>query len=273
MVYLLLSHSQKRGAFCLSADGTIAYCYWVKHPVLLDLRPADCVTTSASNTGCFAMSKKNGKPCRRCGGHEWYKNGSCAACAREGCRKWREVHRSEVNEYRRQRYRENPERDKEISNRWRQKNPERYKESYQRWKRNNPERTKITTANWRRLNADRVRETKRESVRRWRQKNPDGYAAQHNRRRTNETAAGGGYTTSEWRDLVAHYGGKCLCCGRTDLPLTADHVIPVAKGGSSHISNMQPLCGGCNSKKGTKAIDYRPDAGPGRWIQRKLFGE
>lgn len=55
MIYFPLSHSQERGAFCLSADGSIAYRYWVKHPVLLDLRPADCVTTSASNTGCFVM--------------------------------------------------------------------------------------------------------------------------------------------------------------------------------------------------------------------------
>jgi len=50
------------GRFLLSsADGTIAYCYWVKHPVLLDSRPADCVTTSASNTGCFVFTDKGRK--------------------------------------------------------------------------------------------------------------------------------------------------------------------------------------------------------------------
>jgi hypothetical protein len=66
----MLSHSRARGAFCSSADGSIAYRYWVKHPVLLDSRPADCVTTSASNTGCFAMSAKDGKPCKKCGSSE-----------------------------------------------------------------------------------------------------------------------------------------------------------------------------------------------------------
>lgn len=57
MRYNLNCHTVRNGAlFCSSADGSIAYRYWVKHPVLLDSRPADCVTTSASNTGCFVMT-------------------------------------------------------------------------------------------------------------------------------------------------------------------------------------------------------------------------
>ena len=49
----------------------------------------------------------------------------------------------------------------------------------------------------------------------------------------------------------------CLCCGKIDVALTMDHVIPLSKGGEHNISNIQPLCGICNSKKNTKAIDYR----------------
>lgn len=52
------------------------------------------------------------------------------------------------------------------------------------------------------------------------------------------------------------YGRKCLCCGSTKN-LTIDHVIPVYKGGKNCISNYQPLCKSCNSRKSTRTTDYR----------------
>lgn len=52
------------------------------------------------------------------------------------------------------------------------------------------------------------------------------------------------------------YGRFCLCCG-TDKNISLDHIIPIIKGGLNIIDNLQPLCKLCNSKKGTKIIDYR----------------
>ena len=121
---------------------------------------------------------------------------------------------------------------------------------------------------YRRTNPAKVRER----TRRWQQANPDKTKAFDSISRTRKTVAGGSFTAAEWKALVDHYGGKCLCCGRDDVKLTADHVIPVARGGTSNIDNLQPLCGVCNSRKGDKIIDYRPESGLGRWIQRKLFG-
>jgi len=49
---------------------------------------------------------------------------------------------------------------------------------------------------------------------------------------------------------------RCLACG-IQKSLRCDHVVPESKGGSMSIENMQTLCVSCNTKKGTKVIDYR----------------
>lgn len=67
---------------------------------------------------------------------------------------------------------------------------------------------------------------------------------------------GGSFTVQEWEELCIKYNHRCLCCGEAKS-LTIDHVIPVSKGGSSNISNIQPLCKSCNDSKGTNTFDYR----------------
>jgi len=85
-------------------------------------------------------------------------------------------------------------------------------------------------------------------------------AVQEAARRARKTQAGGSFTSEEWMELKAKYNYTCLWCGRKepDIKLQADHVIPIYKYGSSDISNIQPLCKSCNSRKGTKIIDFRP---------------
>lgn len=69
--------------------------------------------------------------------------------------------------------------------------------------------------------------------------------------------ATGSFSEAEWVSLCERYGHRCLACDRMDRPLTHDHVIPLSRGGGNTIDNIQPLCGPCNSSKGTKTIDYR----------------
>lgn len=77
------------------------------------------------------------------------------------------------------------------------------------------------------------------------------------RRRAAKNAGKGHFTVEEFDALCSAYGYACLCCGVTDRILEADHVVPLTRGGSDEISNIQPLCGECNRRKFTAVIDFR----------------
>jgi 5-methylcytosine-specific restriction endonuclease McrA len=82
------------------------------------------------------------------------------------------------------------------------------------------------------------------------------YTAYRHNREAREQEAGGTYTATEWRALCTWFGDVCLRCGAIG-ELSVDHVVPISKGGSNAIMNLQPLCKPCNSRKHTKTIDYR----------------
>ena len=91
------------------------------------------------------------------------------------------------------------------------------------------------------------------------------YEFQHTRR-ARLLEAGGTFTQKEFNDLLQQYDA-CPMCNRKwsditlpkgkKVPWTADHIIPVTplpgqKQGTNDISNIQPLCFSCNSKKGNR---------------------
>jgi len=84
--------------------------------------------------------------------------------------------------------------------------------------------------------------------------------AQHycRERRVRKMNCGGNHTFQEWDLLKAQYNWTCPCCHKSEpeIKLTEDHIIPLSKGGSDNIENIQPLCKSCNSKKYTKIIKY-----------------
>jgi|SRR5579859_1483807 len=85
------------------------------------------------------------------------------------------------------------------------------------------------------------------------------YATTHNHRARKREAVAT-LTAQEWLDLTSRYDHRCLCCGKQEpeITLTADHIIPVSKGGSNTIMNIQPLCLTCNKRKGSTSTDFRP---------------
>lgn len=75
-------------------------------------------------------------------------------------------------------------------------------------------------------------------------------------RATRKRENGGSHTVGEWETLKKQYGDTCPACRIPDLELVRDHVIPLAKGGSDNIENIQPLCRSCNAKKHTTIVRY-----------------
>lgn len=149
---------------------------------------------------------------------------------------------------------------------WQEKNEEYFKQINKRWKKAHPQQHGQYNKKWANENQDKVQEMMRE----WRQKNP-GYGSKWRKnnldkisnyaqiRRARMVGNGGNLTIEEWRAILDFYGHRCLRCGRSDVKLTIDHVLPIFLGGTHTIDNVQPLCGPCNSSKKDKHIDYRKE--------------
>jgi 5-methylcytosine-specific restriction endonuclease McrA len=99
------------------------------------------------------------------------------------------------------------------------------------------------------------KEAHKERVSLWRRANRDRRTQYANRRRALKSVGGKTHSIDEWKALIKRRDGRCFYCGRRDLPLTRDHMIPLTRGGSDAIENIVPACRPCNSAKGTKTTD------------------
>ena len=134
-------------------------------------------------------------------------------------------------------YQKNKEKVKQRVKKYRNENSKTFKEYYKKWSCENPDKIK--------RNRKRYSQTIKGKITHRQQ--------QHNRK-ARIRGAKGNHTAKEWNELKVKYNYTCLFCKKKELmiKLTRDHIVPISKGGNNFISNIQPLCNVCNSKKHNK---------------------
>ncbi len=186
--------------------------------------------------------------------------GKCKTCVKGSVREKRRNRKQQYAEYERSRanlphrigarkkyQEEHKEQISEYKKKWSEDNNERivvYKQDHYE---QNREVVIARSKEWAENNLERVKQFKADNGRKRR-------AARH--------ASRGNFTAKEFEKLCESYGNKCLRCGSMSVVLEADHVVPLTRGGSDAIDNIQPLCGTCNRSKFVKTTDYRVSSLP-----------
>lgn len=60
------------------------------------------------------------------------------------------------------------------------------------------------------------------------------------------------------KDVSAHFNLYAVNQYGHEILMTRDHIIPKSRGGQELMSNMQPMCCKCNSRKGSKLVTITP---------------
>jgi len=62
-----------------------------------------------------------------------------------------------------------------------------------------------------------------------------------------------GYEIKEY--LLKKWNRKCAYCGKTNVPLEVDHIVPKSRGGTDRVSNLTIACNKCNQRKDNKTAE------------------
>jgi 5-methylcytosine-specific restriction endonuclease McrA len=154
----------------------------------------------------------------------------------------------------------NPERAKEVQKNYEERHPNARKEISQRFYQRNVESEKKRSIAWREKNRLKAREHQRKSwhknrdaniARRkiWTENNKDKILEKDHRRRALELNCNRYLILP--KEIKKLRNSPCNSCGSKES-IQIDHVIPLSRGGSHGIGNLQPLCKSCNISKNAR---------------------
>lgn len=202
------------------------------------------VVSKAAARSAGAKKYFTGKPCKN--GHvseRWVSCGSCVGCqaitkvkikgwALQYQRAWREKNRDKVNGY---------------TSAWRSRNPD-AGAAYMRARRDGDRETLLAQERARyAADPEKFRAKSRAYLR----ANKGLVANYARRRRALKVCASGAHTRDEIVGLFKKQGGRCANCKASlKAGYHADHILPLALGGSNAIRNIQLMCPRCNLRKG-----------------------
>ena len=205
----------------------------------------------------------------------------CKACQAKNGKRYYETNKEQIFEYQKQYSQNNKEKIAKRAKKWREENKECILEKKKQYYQNNKEHHAESVQQWREENKELVlkyskkwREANKEYNNQYYQNNkehileqtkqyfqtPEGKAvakAGRQNRRALVRNAQGFHTGKQVLELFDKQKGVCVYC-KTKLNKSgnngfhADHIMPLSKGGSNDISNIQLLCSHCNLSKHNK---------------------
>ena len=132
------------------------------------------------------------------------------------------------------------------------------------------EENKEKSRNYQAKHYEENKDSYRENSKKWNKKNPDKVKASKKEYRAKKFQA----PSEPWtpNEIAAAGTGKCPYCGRQigiiydSSIMHIDHVIPLSRGGTNLIENLEPVCVRCNLSKSNKTkeeflktVDPLPD--------------
>lgn len=191
--------------------------------------------------------------------------GYCRSCARASTKAWDEANPTLKAARSARHHRANPERRRKMRerlDRWARENPERAKASGKaRWKRyveRHPDRVKAFYARFARSPKGKAAQKRHRETPTARERHKLRQRVRRRMLKVQVLDAAGrvgatreAFTVEDWRHVLGAFVGACAYCGRADVKLEMDHVIPVAAEGvvAHRRGNIVPACRSCNASK------------------------